>query len=184
MSPTPGLYRVKANNLESDDVVLDGANIAVSDDAEDYYEFIVVPDCDGNSVADPEQVALDPTLDCNGNGILDVCEIAASKGVLDCDEDGVIDSCQIATDPTLDLNENGILDSCEMDPSEGCPCDWDADDVVTVADYFAYLSDFFAQLDGPGSADFDEDGTVTVADFFDFLNCFFIFFSAGGSCNA
>ena len=52
-----------------------------------------------------------------------------------------------------------------------CPCDTDSDGVQTISDYFAYLTDFFSQFGGPGSADFDQDGTVTVSDFFDFLNC-------------
>jgi hypothetical protein len=31
-------------------------------------------DCDGNGIADPIQIAASPELDCNANGILDVCE--------------------------------------------------------------------------------------------------------------
>ena len=52
-----------------------------------------------------------------------------------------------------------------------CPCDTDNDGQQTVADYFTFLTNFFAQLNGPGSADFDEDGTVTVSDYFAFLSC-------------
>ena len=52
-----------------------------------------------------------------------------------------------------------------------CPCDTDNDGQQTISDYFAFLTDFFAQLNGPGSADFDGDGTVTIADYFAFLNC-------------
>jgi len=55
--------------------------------------------------------------------------------------------------------------------TEPCPCDRDGDSVQTVSDYFAFLTEFFEQLGGPGSADLDGDGVVTVSDFFDFLNC-------------
>ena len=45
----------------------------------------------------------DPTLDCNGNGILDSCEISAN--------------------PALDADSNGILDSCETPPAQqAAPC--------------------------------------------------------------
>jgi len=54
---------------------------------------------------------------------------------------------------------------------EPCPCDRDGDGAQTVGDYFAYLTEFFEQLGGPGSADLDGDGVVTVGDFFAFLNC-------------
>ena len=52
-----------------------------------------------------------------------------------------------------------------------CPCDTDSDGVQTISDYFAYLTNFFSQLGGPGSADLDQDGTVTIGDYFNFLNC-------------
>ena len=56
-------------------------------------------------------------------------------------------------------------------PTEPCPCDRDGDGIQSVGDYFTFLTDFFAQLGGPGSADFDGDGTVTVGDYFAFLAC-------------
>jgi len=73
------------------------------------------------------------------------------------------------------INDDGTLgfggdNECPPDVNP-CPCDTDGDGTQTVADYFTYLTDFFNQLGGPGSADFDGDGIVTVADFFEFLNC-------------
>lgn len=67
----------------------------------------VSSDCDADGVPDECQIAEMPSLDCDGNGVLDSCELG------DCDGDGVLDICQIAGDASLDLNANGILDRCE-----------------------------------------------------------------------
>ena len=48
-------------------------------------------DCDGDGVPDSFQIGQDPTLDCNGNGTLDECEVFT-----DCDENLVPDECQAA----------------------------------------------------------------------------------------
>lgn len=52
---------------------------------------------------------------------------------------------------------------------EACPCDWNADHVLNSADFFAFVTDFFA-----GTADFNCSGTTNSQDFFDFLACFFM----------
>jgi len=52
-----------------------------------------------------------PDLDCNNNGVLDLCEIYT---FLDCDANGLIDSCEIILDSNLDCNTNGMLDLCEV----------------------------------------------------------------------
>ena len=52
-----------------------------------------------------------------------------------------------------------------------CPCDRDGDGYITISDYFTFLTEFFAQLGGPGSADIDGDGEVTIGDYFEYLNC-------------
>lgn len=36
----------------------------------------------------------------------------------DCDGNGILDKCQIAGDPSLDLDFNGVLDSCEGGPNQ------------------------------------------------------------------
>jgi hypothetical protein len=61
-----------------------------------------------------ERVSLRPqkdtqaTFDCDGNGVLDTCE-------LDCDLNGVADVCEILGDARLDKDANGLLDTCEPD---------------------------------------------------------------------
>lgn len=46
-------------------------------------------DCDGDGVPDDFQIGQDPALDCNGNGVLDTCEVFD-----DCDGNGISDECQ------------------------------------------------------------------------------------------
>jgi len=57
------------------------------------------------------------------------------------------------------------------DTTPRCACDINNDGQQTVSDYSTFLTNFFAQLGGPGSADLDGDGVVTISDFFEFLNC-------------
>ncbi len=56
-------------------------------------------------------LALFGTIDCNGNGIADFQDIANGTSV-DCNVDGVPDECEITDDPTLDWNGDGVLDEC------------------------------------------------------------------------
>jgi len=52
-------------------------------------------DCNGNSINDSTEISANPALDCDGDGILNSCEIAS--GSADCDANGVPDSCQVTT---------------------------------------------------------------------------------------
>jgi serralysin len=69
-------------------------------------------DCDGNSVLD--ECELSPFTDCNDNGVIDVCEIASGVA-LDCNENDIPDECDIASETSQDCNDNGIPDECETD---------------------------------------------------------------------
>ena len=70
----------------------------------------VLSDCDGDQIPDEQEIADDPSLDCNLNGLLDfVCEELADE-----DANGVADECQIADDPSLDCNGNQRLDPVEI----------------------------------------------------------------------
>lgn len=72
---------------------------------------------------------------------------------------------------TLEISGNILATGNVPADTTPCPCDRDGDGVQSIGDYFTFLTEFFAQLGGPGSADFDGDGTVTVGDYFSFLAC-------------
>jgi hypothetical protein len=81
-----------------------------------------------------------PTSDCNRNGILDACEVAAEPGLdanrnglpdeceelpPDCNLNGIPDAVEIARGLVLDCDRNGIPDDCEDCNGNGIPdgCD-------------------------------------------------------------
>jgi len=107
--------------------------------------------------------------DCNGNGIDDPDEIAANPA-LDCDLDGVLDSCQIAANPALDLNNNGVLDSCE---APLCPADISGDGVVDGLD-ISFILNVFGPCPPlpPCREDLSGDGVVDGLDISFVLNAF------------
>lgn len=67
-------------------------------------------DCNDNGVGDVCDIAEGVSQDCNGNGIPDECEE-------DCDGNGIPDECDIANGAS-DCDGNGVLDSCEPDCNE------------------------------------------------------------------
>ena len=68
-------------------------------------------DCDGNSIDDDLQLDLGDG-DCNGNLLLDACEIA-SGSENDCNGNGIPDSCEIADGSATDVDGDGVPDACE-----------------------------------------------------------------------
>jgi hypothetical protein len=93
------------------------------------YDWISL-DCNGNGIADEDDVANGTSQDCNANGVPDECDIAsgldcngngipdscdiASGFALDCNNNGIPDDCDITNDPTVDVNLNSVPDSCEV----------------------------------------------------------------------
>ena len=66
-------------------------------------------DCDGDGVGD---VCMPAGSDCNANGVPDSCEIA-SGAAMDCNGNGVPDDCDIASGASTDDDDNGLPDECE-----------------------------------------------------------------------
>jgi hypothetical protein len=106
-------------------------------------------------------------VDCNGNGIDDVRDLAASSA--DCNGNGIPDECDIARGRSTDQNGNGVPDECDPPPPP-CRADFNGDGAANSQDFFDFLGAFFA---GDPAADFNRDGSTNSQDFFDFLGAFF-----------
>lgn len=84
-------------------------------------------DCNANAVLDSCDIAAGTSLDVNGNGIPDECEIDCngngipdgleiSQGLApDCNANGVPDDCDIAGGASADCDANGVPDDCQPD---------------------------------------------------------------------
>jgi parallel beta-helix repeat protein len=113
----------------------------------------VVPDrdCDGDGVLDRCEVAAE-AADCNANGVPDACDIASGASQ-DLDGDGIPDECadcngngvpdwqDIASGTSEDCNANGVPDECEEDCNDnGRPDDCDLVAQLEFADPDQYAS--------------------------------------------
>lgn len=87
-------------------------------------------DCNANGLNDAWDLEHGFT-DCDMNGTLDVCDIAATPA-RDCNGDGTLDSCQAGTPGAGDCDADGVPDACEADcDDDGIPDDCAvADDLV------------------------------------------------------
>ena len=77
----------------------------------DYLGLPAASDCNGNGLLDSCEVGTGTTPDCNANGRPDSCDIASGVAQ-DCNSNGRPDSCDIATGASSDLNGNGRPDEC------------------------------------------------------------------------
>ena len=148
-------------------------------------------DCDNIGGADCAQLAANPALDCDGNGVIDTCEslsgdcdgdgvrdrceIAAGDGQ-DCNGNGQLDSCDIAAGIVADCNSNGVVDACELADGDGVDSDSDLvldrcerdfgdlnlDGMVSAPDLALLLGAWGTP--GVGFGDFGGDGIVNAAD--------------------
>lgn len=69
-----------------------------------------VNDWDDSGTPDSEQIAANPGLDCNNNGLLDAQEPGL---VRDCNNNGSPDVCDIAAGTSADVDRNGFADECQ-----------------------------------------------------------------------
>jgi len=115
-------------------------------------------DCDGNFILDTCEIAVGAVTDCNGNGTSDVCDIS-SGAATDCNGNDIPDSCEIAA---FDCNANGLHDSCEIDG--GSVADCNNDDIpdscqIAGADCNGNGTLDSCDIAAGGSIDCDLDGT-------------------------
>jgi len=116
------------------DIALEGTKLFAAprlDFAETRYTAGVGPmgaavtqDCNGNMFSDALEILLEPTTDCNSNGVLDSCEGEAG----DCNSNGLCDLVEVEDGIGADCNMNGIPDECESD------ADSDGDGTLDICD--------------------------------------------------
>jgi hypothetical protein len=107
VDPATGETDIVATSIMSDngwagiDITPDGRRLIVS--AYDDDAIYVFGRCD---------VTTHPELDCNGNGIYDICDIA--DGAPDCNRNGLPDECDLVDN---DCNQDGVPDDCPICPA-------------------------------------------------------------------
>jgi hypothetical protein len=148
--------------------VLDATELAATPsldcDGSGYLDACEFTDCDANGVHDPCQL-LSGEGDCNGDGIIDVCQElddCDKDGIPDgceedCDANGVPDDCDIAAGGATDKDADGVPDSCEY--ARG---DFDLDGEIGAAD-LSYLLSVWGTVGAP-VGDLNGDGVIGAAD--------------------
>ncbi len=136
---------------ESVQALIDATNTALADASSTLDELFALypPDADLDDIPDADDPCPDRTnpnpIDCDGNGIDDVCEL----------------------DPaTNDLNDNAILDVCEG--LSACLADFDHNGAVNLGDFGVFGAAFGSSVGDANynaAADFDNNGSVNLGDF-------------------
>jgi hypothetical protein len=116
----------------------------IAEESTEQYQF-------GESVAISGEMAL------IGLSRPSTCAVTDFRGFSDCNGNGTLDLCDIADGASPDVNGNGIPDECE------CLPDLDGDGAVGITDFLQLLG---AWGPNPGHpADLDGDGAVGITDF-------------------
>jgi hypothetical protein len=118
---TPDRYDLVLSRAEFNALVADGA-LRVNLSASGAVSATQCPD--GGVRVRLAYLGLPETSDCNGNGVLDACEIGTGLEP-DCNANGRPDSCDIASGVDPDCNANGLPDSCDI--ASGAETDLDGD---------------------------------------------------------
>ena len=118
-------------------------------------------DCNGNGIDDVCEIQDGLADDCDLNGIIDSCEIAAGDAA-DCDLDGIPDPCELDFGTETDCNQNGILDSCDFAAgAPDCNANGIPDDCETDCDGNGIPDDCDIAA---GASDCDLNGLPDVCD--------------------
>jgi hypothetical protein len=155
--------RVYVGNREIDRLVMWGHDCAVQSteigcDAATFNAAIATDR--SVTITFVPSVAVDPNF-CPGGSWLSASIDYSGAAKIDCNANGVIDSCEIAAGISPDNNHNGRPDSCDSAFS-GCPADLSGDGVVNGADLGLVLSAWGRT--GVLLEDLDHDGIVNGAD--------------------
>ena len=93
-------------------IAVDAAACGGSSRVEFCFSYLAATpaDCNGNGLLDTCEIDAGYAQDCEGNRIPDECEYAPT----DCDSDGVPDACALAKHLVPDCNGNSIPDGCDI----------------------------------------------------------------------
>jgi hypothetical protein len=83
----------------------------------------VTIDCDGNGYPDHCEIAWAQSRDCNLDGILDICQLTDPG--MDCDLNDVPDACDLEGEAATDCDSDGFVDTCQIAQIPGADCDGD-----------------------------------------------------------
>jgi M6 family metalloprotease-like protein len=129
------------------------------------FSVVVGDDCNSNGAPDTSEIAADPTLDCNTDGVLDECEGLGA----DCNSNGRIDSCDVLAGLSDDCNANLLPDECEF-ATHDCDSDGVLDD-CEIAGGSATDCDSNGRPDAcdlaSGAADCNDNGAPDACDLAD-----------------
>jgi alpha-tubulin suppressor-like RCC1 family protein len=105
-------------------------------------------------------IAVDPA-GCNGGTWIEATLDYVGARPADCNANGLLDGCEIAAGYSPDSNNNGVVDTCEslLLP---CPADFDQDGDVNGADLGILLSAW--GVTGQPGVDLNADGMISGAD--------------------
>jgi len=128
-----------------------------------------IVDCNHNGHADKSDLSSGRSLDCNGNGLPDDCELAHcpdDPACGDCNINGILDGCEITADPATDSDSDGLLDECE-----GCCNGCDDGDICTIDQCVGgtclYTPSVYGDV-GPCGG----DGLIDITDVITILNAY------------
>jgi alpha-tubulin suppressor-like RCC1 family protein len=131
---------------------------------------IVIQPSDFNALIRPDgslridlepSIAVDPAA-CGGTSWIRA-ELSYNNALPpDCNANGLIDSCEIAAGYSPDTNGNGVVDACEA-PLNACAPDLNGDGTVNGADLGALLGAWGPASTG-AAVDLNADGVVNGAD--------------------
>ena len=105
-------------------------------------------------------IAVDPNACPQGSWVEATLEYISSTSA-DCNANGLLDTCEIAAGLGADANHNGQLDECE-DPIIACPGDFNLDHNVNGADMGMLLAAWGPNA--PPAIDLNADGSIGGTD--------------------
>ena len=117
--------------------------------------------CAGGTWAQVTVSYIGEQADCDENGTEDICQIASDPLGYDCNGNAILDACDIATGNSFDANENGVPDECES----GCTVDTDGDGTPDCEDGCPTIAGLTAPVTYWVDADSDGFGSLISASF-------------------